>query len=126
MFSASENSLPLVEANKKGGRPRKRATERKTKTVCVHFSDLEYYVVKSRSKNANLKPGNFCRAMILNSHVVAALNKEETELLRNICAIGNNLNQLAHSANLTGTLSLEKEIRDVLNLFKKLNKQIFK
>lgn len=105
--------------NKKrtGGRPKKSESQRKKRIVSIRLSEPEYYAVKRRASLAKLTVSSYCHSAILESKIVEPVKKEEAELLRKLSGEANNLNQLAKQANNFRLFSLEKEIKNVLELF---------
>ena len=110
----------MKEANKdkrKGGRPKKGISERKTRIIHIRVSEPEYYAVKHRAELAGLTVSAYSHSAILESKIIEPVKKEDMELLRKLLGMGNNLNQLAHQANKFQMPFLEKAIRNTLNLF---------
>ena len=109
----------MEEADKykrKGGRPKKGFSERKTRIIHIRVSEPEYYAVKHRADLAGLTVSAYSNSAILESKIVEPVKKEDMELLWKLSGIGNNLNQLAHRANQFQMPFLEKDIRNELNL----------
>jgi hypothetical protein len=89
--------IELKEDNndkKKGGRPKKSSTNRKSKTIGVCFSEPELYAIRHRATKANLPISVHCHDAILSGVIKEPLKKEELEVLRSLSNMGNNLNQL--------------------------------
>jgi len=110
----------MEEANKdkrKGGRPKKGISGRKTRMVSIRFSEPEYYAIKRRASLAGLTVSAYSHAAILESKIVEPVKKEDMDLLRKLSGEANNLNQLAHQANNFQMPFLENAIRKILNLF---------
>ena len=109
----------MEEANKdkrKGGRPKKGISQRKTRMVSIRFSEPEYYAVKCRASLAGLTVSAYSHAAILESKIVEPVKKGDMDLFRKLSGEANNLNQLAHKANSFQMPYIENEIRDTLNL----------
>jgi len=114
---AGHNFMEEAEKNKrKGGRPKKGISERKTRTINIRVSEPEYYAIKHRASLAKLTVSAYSHAAILEGKIVEPVKKEDMELLRTLSGEANNLNQLAHRANSFQTLYLEKDIKNTLNL----------
>ena len=58
-----------------------------------------------KAKKSGLKMGPFVRKFIMEGNVRARPPDEYSQLVREINYIGNNINQIAHIANGTGTIS---------------------
>ena len=111
------NFMEIEDKNKrKGGRPKKGISERKTRTIHIRVSEPEYYAVKHRAEIAGLTVSAYSHSAILESKIVEPVKKEDMELFRKLAGIGNNLNQLAYQANKFQMPYLEKDIRNTLNL----------
>jgi len=110
----------MEEATKdkrKGGRPKKGFSQRKTRTISIRFSEPEYYAVKHRAACAGLTVSAYSHSAILKSKIVEPVKREDMDLLRKLSGEANNLNQLAHQANSYRMPYLEKEIKNTLNYF---------
>ena len=94
---------------KKGGRPKKSSTNRKSKTIGVCFSEPELYAIRHRSGIANLPLSIYCRDAILNGVIKEPIKKEDLEVLRSLSNMGNNLNQLTKTAKFLSAKRLEKQ-----------------
>jgi hypothetical protein len=117
----------MEEANKdkrKGGRPKKRISERKMRMVSIRFSEPEYYAIKRRALLAGLTVSAYSYSAILESKIVEPVKKEDTDLLRKLSGEANNLNQLAHQANSCQMPYLENDIRNMLNFFTEIIKKL--
>ena len=57
---------------------------------------------------------------------VAYTDEEQTDYVRKLAGMANNVNQIAHQANLGGLHSLEDKCKEVLNLITTLITRIFK
>ena len=101
---------------RKGGRPKKGISQRKTRMIHIRVSEPEYYAIKHRAEFAGMTVSAYSHSAILDSKIVEPVKKEDMELLRKLSGMGNNLNQLAHQANKFQMPFLEKPIRIVLNL----------
>ena len=100
---------------KKGGRPKKSSTTRKSKTIGVCFSEPELYTLRHRAKKANLPLGIYCHDAILSGEIKEPLKKEELEILRSLSGMGNNLNQLTKTAKFLSAKRLENEAENLFN-----------
>ena len=109
-----------VQDKRKGGRPKKGTSERRTRTINIRVSEPEYYAIKHRAALAKLTVSAYSQAAILEGKIVEPVKKEDMELLRTLSGEANNLNQLAHQANSFQLPFLEKEIRNTLNFITKI------
>jgi hypothetical protein len=110
---------------KKGGRPKKSSTNRKSKTIAVCFSEPELYAVRHRATKAHLSLSVYCHDAILSGVIKEPLKKEELEVLRSLSNMGNNLNQLVRTAKFLSTKRIENQALPLLeslqNIINKLS-----
>ncbi|QIK55713.1 hypothetical protein G7051_15695 [Dysgonomonas sp. HDW5B] len=100
---------------KKGGRPKKSAVNRKSRTIGVCFSEPELYTLKYRAKQAKLPLSIYCHDAILEAKIVEAVNKEDLIVLKSLSNMGNNLNQLVKHTRFLSLKDLENKTLFVLN-----------
>lgn len=87
----------------------------------VILTDSEHKELMMKAKKSGLKMGPFVRKFIMEGHVRARPPDEYSQLVREINYIGNNINQIAHIANGTGTIS-----REQIEIVKKNQNEIIK
>ena len=94
------------ERANKGGRPVKGTTEKLKYRITVKMATEDYYLLKSKAKSA----GRFCQRVhswcVTEGGVKERLSKEHGDLIRKLCGMANNLNQLARKANAEGYTSV--------------------
>ena len=90
----------------KGGRPVKGAAEKLKYRVTVKMATEDYYLLKSKAKSAGVSVSEFIRGCITGGGVKERLSKEHGDLIRKLCGMANNLNQLARKANAEGYASV--------------------
>ncbi len=110
------------DKGKKGGRPKKSPTHRKSKTIGVCFSEPELYAIRHRAAKANLPLSVYCHDAVLDGTIKEPLKKEELDVLRSLSNMGNNLNQLTKTAKFLSAERLENQalpllesIQDIIN-----------
>ncbi|WP_298613224.1 plasmid mobilization relaxosome protein MobC [uncultured Odoribacter sp.] len=100
------NKLSQTEALHKNrninGRPRLSATEKKGDKVTVKFATAEYYFLKSIVKKAGRTISLFVRKAIRQCEVKQCLNSIHLSYVSQLTGMANNLNQIAHKANVGG------------------------
>lgn len=111
MFMDNGKRKNNVKGNKqeranKGGRPVKEATEKLKYRVTVKMATEDYYLLKSKAKSAGVSASEFIRGCITEGGVKERLSKEHGDLIRKLCGMANNLNQLARKANAEGYASV--------------------
>ena len=94
------------ERANKGGRPVKGATEKLQYRITVKMATEDYFRLLTRSHEAGVSPSEYMRECFRNGHVKERLSKEHGELIRKLCGMANNLNQLARKANAEGYASV--------------------
>lgn len=94
------------ERTNKGGRPVKGAAEKLKYRITVKMATEDYYLLKSKAKSAGVSASEFIRSCIKNGGVKERLTKEHGDLIRKLCGMANNLNQLARKANAEGYTSV--------------------
>lgn len=87
----------------------------RTTAVLVRLSEKEKEHLKSQAAACALKMEPYIRKLIMGKEVRPRQPDEYVKLLREINAIGNNINQIAHIANAEQHIS-ESKINEVLHL----------
>ena len=82
----------------------------------------EYYDLKSKAINAALPMNDYVRSCIKHSVIIQRLTPEVNDLIRKLCGMANNFNQIAKRANQAGYnsirneyLSMAEQIDELLN-----------
>lgn len=94
------------ERTNKGGRPVKGVTKKLKYRITVKMATEDYYLLKSKAKSAGVSASEFVRGCITEGGVKEWLSKEHGDLIRKLCGMANNLNQLARKANAEGYASV--------------------
>lgn len=102
------------ERTGKGGRPVKGAAEKLKYRITVKMATEDYYLLKSKAKSAGVSASEFIRSCIKNGGVKERLTKEHGDLIRKLCGMANNLNQLARKANAEGYTSVYLPCRTLM------------
>jgi predicted DNA binding CopG/RHH family protein len=113
----------MLKMTNKGGRPRLSAFQKKKYKVDVKMSTEDYYTLKSKARLAGMTKSEYMRQCIHDSSVRERLRPEHQKLIRQLCGMANNLNQIARKANAQGY----KDTRDeYLYLAEQIDKLINK
>lgn len=72
------------------------------KQILLRLSEKEYAHLKEQATLAGLKIEPFLRNLISGVKMKSRPKEEWAELIRQISAVGNNINQIAHRANIHG------------------------
>lgn len=110
-----DSPLPLVAAKKEfqNGKDRQqpRPTKRnKVRVVSARFTDIEYQAVEKRRKDAGVSLSRFVHSVLLTGKVVQRISKADADILRKLAGEANNINQLAHKANVGGFAGVAAEL----------------
>ncbi|WP_423243629.1 plasmid mobilization protein [Anaerotruncus rubiinfantis] len=95
--------LPLPDPRGKEG---ERIINR-TKKLSVRLTESEYRHLKEQADLCSMKMEPLIRRLIMGMELQPRPPDEYAALLRELSAIGNNLNQLARVANTTGNISIK-------------------
>jgi hypothetical protein len=94
------------------------ASERRTAFLGIQLTPSERGELDAAAKKLGATPSAYARELLFrrSAAVVASTrrNPEAAALLRELSAIGNNLNQLAHRANAAGYVRSEDALLDAL------------
>ncbi|MDL2230218.1 plasmid mobilization relaxosome protein MobC [Alistipes sp. OttesenSCG-928-L06] len=69
----------------------------------------EEYSLRRRCKQASLSKQEYIRQSIANSMVVQRISPEISDMIRKLCGMANNLNQIAKKANQVGYSDIRTE-----------------
>ena len=108
-------SSPTQKSKRGPGRPRKSAKDIKGCPVSLSLTDGQYDHFKAIADRLGRPLAPTIVSLAMKGRVVAPLSKEDADAIRKANGMCNNLNQLAHQAHLTGTSSLERDIRTTLD-----------
>ena len=95
-----------VDTSKAGGRPRKAKCDRRSHHHKVSYNDEEEAIIQMKAEEYNARDDQYLHDIGICGEVHAHLTEESTEQLRVICGMANNTNQIAHSANAAGFISV--------------------
>ncbi len=76
--------------------------------MSVRLNSDEYLKLKRDAKTTGLKMEPYIRSLIMNTEIQPRPPDEYFKLIREINAIGNNINQIAHIANANGSIGMSK------------------
>ena len=74
----------------------------RSKKISIRLSEKEYTHLKEQADLAGLKIEPFLRNLISGVKMKPRPKEEWAELIRQMSAVGNNINQIAHRANIHG------------------------
>lgn len=120
----SRNLLTMTKNMNLGGRPQKIKGLKKVYKITAKMSTGEYYIFLDKVKQANLNKSEYIRACVESSQITERISVEHQKLIRKLCGMANNLNQLAKQANAQGYTTAYKDALYLLNEIDILIKQI--
>jgi len=91
----------------------------RTKKITVRLTDKEYAKAARDERNIRLKNGACHRKMLVGYEIRPRPNATYIKLIKELSAVGNNLNQIAHLANATGKIT-EDQWKETHQLLEKI------
>ena len=77
----------------------------RTKKITVRLTDKEYAKLREMSETSGLKMEPVIRKLLVGYEIRPRPNATYIKLIKELSAVGNNLNQIAHLANATGKIT---------------------
>ena len=112
--------------NKKGGRPTKGVAEKKKYRITVKLNTQDYYTLKGKAKSAGVTMSECVRKVLDKGNIIERLTVDQADVIRKLCGMANNLNQLAHRATAEGFHTIApfhkiiiSKIDEILNLIRR-------
>ena len=99
----------------KGGRPALPKARRRSKSVTVKFSKIDYETLRVRCRKANRRLSEYIRESALQSEVVMPHTTEAASLYRDLAGMANNLNQLARLSHQTSLYHTNRKVDEALD-----------
>ena len=99
----------------KGGRPALPKARRRSKSVTVKFSKIDYETLRVRCRKANRRLSEYIRESALRSEVVMPHTTEAASLYRDLAGMANNLNQLARLSHQTSLYYTNRKVDEALD-----------
>ena len=99
----------------KGGRPALPKARRRSKSVTVKFSKIDYETLRVRCRKANRRLSEYIRESALQSEVVMPHTTESAGLYRDLAGMANNLNQLTRLSHQTSLYHTSRKVDEVLD-----------
>ena len=99
----------------KGGRPALPKARRRSKSVTVKFSKIDYETLRVRCRKANRRLSEYIRESALQSEVVMPHTTESASLYRDLAGMANNLNQLARLSHQTSLYHTCRKVDEALD-----------
>ena len=99
----------------KGGRPALPKARRRSKSVTVKFSKIDYETLRVRCRKVNRRMAEYIRESALQSEVVMPHTTESAGLYRDLAGMANNLNQLARLSHQTSLYHTSRKVDEALD-----------
>lgn len=99
----------------KGGRPALPQARRRSKSVTVKFSKIDYETLRIRSRKANRRLAEYIRETALHNEPPKPHTIVDADIFRNLAGVANNLNQLTRLTHQTSFLHSNHRIMEVLD-----------
>ena len=92
-----------------GGRPPKKSSEKRKYQLCLKLNTEEEYTLKALCREASMPKQEYIRTAMMSSTVIQRITPEVSGILRKLCGLANNLNQIAKKANQAGYKAIRPE-----------------
>ncbi len=86
----------------RGGRPTMEESQKRSQSLKIRVSLQELTQFKLSAKRAGIGVSEYIRQAVINGKVEPRITPEVLRLIRSLCGMDNNLNQLARKANAAG------------------------
>lgn len=100
-----------VAQEKRGGRPRKKLSEKRNYSVLLKLNTMEYLTLKTKANKASINRSEFLRMLISESEVKARVTPEQMKEIRQLTGMANNINQIARRLNTYGVSTMPTELK---------------
>lgn len=116
--------MKQIKNRNNNGRPKVATMVKRSYPITVKFNPSEYYALRATAASAGHNLSEMIRQSLTSCTVKERLSKEHTDLILQLAAMGNNLNQLAKKANQGGIYGLQYECERLANEMDNIIKQI--
>lgn len=113
-MTTSINSANMKQQHK-GGRPTLPQARRRSKSVTVKFSKIDYETLRIRSRKANRRLAEYIRETALQTESPTAHTTVDVGIFRNLAGVANNLNQLTKLSHQTSLYRTNYRLKEVLD-----------
>ncbi len=98
-----------MKAKNRGGRPTVEESKRRSYTVNIRVNSQELMMLRLSAKEAGISDSEYARQAITKGKVEPRITPETMSLVRRLCGMDNNLNQIARQANTAGYRDVNRE-----------------
>ena len=109
------NSANIKKQQHKGGRPTLPQARRRSKSVTVKLSKIDYETLRIRSRKANRRLAEYIRETALQTEPPTAHTTVDAGVFRNLAGVANNLNQLTRLSHQTSLYRTNYRLKEVLD-----------
>ena len=112
-MTTSTKQTEIRERRNKGGRPTLPQARRRSKSVTVKLSKIDYETLRIRSRKANRRLAEYIRETVLQTEPPTA--HTTVGVFRNLAGVANNLNQLTKLTHQTSLYRTNYRLNEVLD-----------
>ena len=105
----------MREHRNTGGRPTLPLARRRSKSVTVKLSKIDYETLRIRSRKANRRLAEYIRDTVLQTETPIAHTTVDAGIFRNLAGVANNLNQLTKLTHQTSLYRTNYRLKEVLD-----------
>ena len=114
-MTTSTKPTEMREHRNTGGRPTLPQARRRSKSVTVKFSKIDYETLRIRSRKANRRLAEYIRETALQTEPPTAHTAVDASIFRNLAGVANNLNQLTKLTHQTSLYRTNYRLKEVLD-----------
>ena len=103
-----------IDTQKKGGRPKLLSYQKRCHQHKVSYNDTEQEIAEAKAKEHDRTLKQWIHDAPMELKGKPHLDEENTDYVRKIAGMCNNVNQIAHKANAEGVKSVEELANDAL------------
>lgn len=100
-----------MEQQKRGGRSRKKLSEKRSYSVLLKLNTMEYLMLKTKVNKAGINRNEFLRVLISESQVKARVTPKQMKEIRQLTGMANNINKIARRLNTYGVSTMPTELK---------------
>ena len=105
----------MREHRNTGGRPTLPQARKRSKSITVKFSKIDYETLRIRSRKANRRLAEYIRDTVLQTETPIAHTTVDASIFRNLAGVANNLNQLTKLTHQTSLYRTNYRLKEVLD-----------
>ncbi|MFR9518718.1 MAG: plasmid mobilization relaxosome protein MobC [Rikenellaceae bacterium] len=98
-----------MKSKNRGGRPTVEEAKRRSYSVNIRVNSQELAMLRLSAKEAGVSDSEYARQAIVKGKVEPRISPETMGLIRRLCGMDNNLNQIARQANAAGYTPVHRE-----------------